>query len=292
MSNTPLNSPPLNSIGLRPALKHGSSTSRPTSPGPNYATLTPGSQPRTLPSFLTPDSQSGVGTPRTGTLSPGGGYTTKVSFDTFTAAPTDSDSLFSFTLQVKSEGYKKTRNTRVYLCAASGDESGMEALEWAIANLVEDGDELVAFRGFDGDDLPKELHEQVRDQAKDLMQLILDRNSEYESRRLSVIVEFVSGKVTETIDRMTALYRPDSLVVGTRGERSLMQTWGAALGGPGVGSVSRYCVSHSPVPVVVVRPERKVRKTVEKRRADPKRRAQFEELTKTRSFSGIGTDVL
>jgi len=290
-SPKPINSPPLAPMLLRPALKHGStSNSRPTSPIPTHAILIPGSIPRPVPSFSTPESLGGTGTPRPSVTPGGAGYTTKVSFDTF-AAPTESDSMFSFTLQVKSEGYRKTRNTRVYLCAASGDESGKEALEWAIANLVEDGDELVVVRGFDSDDLQRDMHEQVREDAKDLMKLILDRNSEYDSRRLSVIVEFVGGKVTDTIDRMTALYRPDSLVVGTRGQRSLMQTWGAALGAPGVGSVSRYCVSHSPVPVIVVRPERKVKKTVEKRRADPKRRAQFEELTKTRSFSGVGTSA-
>ena len=33
----------------------------------------------------------------------------------------------------------------------------------------------------------------------------------------------------------------------------------------------RYCLSRSPVPVIVVRPGRKLRKAVEKRRADPKR---------------------
>lgn len=56
---------------------------------------------------------------------------------------------------------------------------------------------------------------------------------------MSIIVEFVGGKVTASIERLIALYRPDSLVVGTRG-RSVLQQWGAALGAPGVGSVSRY----------------------------------------------------
>lgn len=44
-----------------------------------------------------------------------------------------------------------------------------------------------------------------------------------------------------------------------------------------MGSVSKYCLSHSPVPVIVVRPERKVRKGVEKRKADPKRGRHFDE---------------
>jgi len=46
--------------------------------------------------------------------------------------------------------------------------------------------------------------------------------------------------------------------------------------GGGIGSVSKYCLSHSPVPVIVVRPERKVKKVLEKRRADPKRGRHFE----------------
>jgi hypothetical protein len=92
-----------------------------------------------------------------------------------------------------------------------------------------------------------------------------------------------------------------ALIVGTKGSRSTLQKFGAALGAPGMGSVSRYCVSHSPVPVIVVRwvslshtypvyhplqwrliqirtflassdsPERKVKKTLAKRQNDPKR---------------------
>ena len=78
------------------------------------------------------------------------GYLPKVSFDTFEnpAAP-----MFSYTLQVKSEAYKRNRGTRVFLCAASSDESGMEALDWVMESLVQDGDELIVFRGVDTDDL-------------------------------------------------------------------------------------------------------------------------------------------
>lgn len=98
-----------------------------------------------------------------------------------------------------------------------------------------------------------------------------------------------------TLDRLIALYRPDSLVVGTKGQRTVMQALGMAGGGShllpiytymhantrhtfsiGIGSVSRYCLSHSPVPVIVVRPERKVRKAMAKRRKDPKRGRHFE----------------
>lgn len=74
--------------------------------------------------------------------------------------------------------------------------------------------------------------------------------------------------------RLIALYRPDSLIVGTRGNRGKLALWGAALGAPGMGSVSRYCISHSAVPVIVVRPEAKVKKSQAKReKKDPKRKS-------------------
>jgi len=75
-------------------------------------------------------------------------YTLKVSFDTFENPVA---SMFSFTLSVKSAGYRRTRNTRVLLCASSPDESGSEALDWCLEVLAQDGDELIVFRGVDED---------------------------------------------------------------------------------------------------------------------------------------------
>jgi len=192
--------------------------------------------------------------------------------------------MFSYTLSAKSEGYARNRATRVFLCAASRDASGSQALDWALDGLVQDGDELIVFRGVDQEDLDKD-HDLVREEARELLRMIEQKSIEYDSnRKVSIIVEYIAGRVTDTIDRLIALYRPDSLVVGTRGQRSMIQSWGAAFGAPGMGSVSKYCLSHSPVPVIVVRPERKVKKAMEKRRADPKRGKHFDELTKTKSL--------
>lgn len=55
--------------------------------------------------------------------------------------------------------------------------------------------------------------------------------------QLSIIVEFIAGKVTDSIDRLIALYRPDSLIVGTRGLKGVRML-GATFGG--MGSVSKY----------------------------------------------------
>jgi hypothetical protein len=111
---------------LRSAMKHGSS-SRFQSPE------------------RTPDSEIVATSPQSPPH-----FTAKVSFDTF---ENPDATMFSFTLRVKSEGYKRTRSTRVFLCAASSDESGSEALDWALESLVQDGDELIVYRGIEQDDL-------------------------------------------------------------------------------------------------------------------------------------------
>jgi nucleotide-binding universal stress UspA family protein len=207
--------------------------------------------------------------------------------------------MFSFTLQAKSDGYERSPSTRVFLCASSPDESGRQALDWTIESLVQDGDELVVFRGIDQDDLGRKPfiiiyehavtqanlllsaerdHDVVRDEARDLLLRIQDKCVEVDSdRKLSIVVEYIAGKVTTTIDRLIALYRPDSVIVGSRGARKMKQALGVAFGSQSMGGVSKYCLRHSPVPVVVVRPESKVRKTLDKRRADPKRGIHFDE---------------
>ncbi|KAF8646647.1 hypothetical protein AX16_007145 [Volvariella volvacea WC 439] len=108
------------------------------------------------------------------------GYTPKVSFDTF---ENPAASMFSFTLSVKTDGYKRTRSTRVFLCASSPDESGREALDWALESLVQDGDELIVYRGVDEDLLGKVDHDTMRDEARDLMRTIQAKSAEVDSDR-------------------------------------------------------------------------------------------------------------
>jgi hypothetical protein len=71
------------------------------------------------------------------------------------------------------------------------------------------------------------------------------------------------------------MYEPAILVVGTRG-RSL-----AGFQGLLPGSVSKYCLQHSPVPVIVVRPSSKRDKARTKRALDPNRHAYKDLLEKS-----------
>jgi predicted NBD/HSP70 family sugar kinase len=70
------------------------------------------------------------------------------------------------------------------------------------------------------------------------------------------VIEFVIGKVQETIQHMITMYQPSLLIVGSRG---LSEFKGMLLN-----SVSKYCLQHSPVPVAVVRPENKLKKMSKK----------------------------
>lgn len=188
-------------IPLRSALKYGDSFSRaspPTSPPPIASAP---------PSVLT--------NPLTCTV----GYTPKVGFDTF---ENPAASMFSFTLSAESVGYTRSLQTRVFLCAASPDESGSQALDWALDSLVQDGDELVVFRGFDEDILGMSLslasyldqtpeivnlrecadvrvpratagdHDAIRDEARELLQQVQAKSVEYDPDRKVRHVQFFS----------------------------------------------------------------------------------------------------
>jgi len=202
------------------------------------------------------------------------GYERKVGFDTMIDAEDTPNGYFTFCLQVKSRGYKRTKNTRTFMCAVDDNTYSERALEWLMESLVSDGDEIVAVRVLEGE--REEIdQEAARDEARELMASIVQLNDEVGHQSISIVVEFVAGrefgKVTNSILGFIYMYRPDSLTVGTRGKSvSAIQKM---LGGFSIGSCSRDILNRCPVPVVIVRPEAKVRKHLVKRQNDPKRRS-------------------
>lgn len=110
------------------------------------------------------------------------------------------------------------------------------------------------------------IQENSREEAEELLESIRIKNDEFENRQvsgvlyvfketppytaqISIVVEFISGKITTAIRSLISLHRPDSFIVGSRGKSG---TWtqlssafasvrsGAGSAG-GMGSVSR-CV--------------------------------------------------
>ncbi|KAH8154195.1 uncharacterized protein LAJ45_01963 [Morchella importuna] len=201
----------------------------------------------------------------------------RVSFDTF---DNKDASDFSLTLKSKHKDYAYTRRSRTFLCGTDQNDYSEFALEWLIDELVDDGDEIVCLRVVDKDSKissDSALQEkQYRQEAKKLLNQIIEKNDE--DKTISIILEFAVGKVHETIQKMIHIYEPVILIVGTRG-RSL-----GGLQGLLPGSVSKYCLQHSPVPVIVVRPSSKREKKKEKRKADPGRKVYQEILQSSGEF--------
>ncbi|KAJ4305236.1 hypothetical protein N0V90_000767 [Kalmusia sp. IMI 367209] len=207
----------------------------------------------------------------------------RVSFDTFDK-PADFIEENSFTLIAKHKDYEYTKRSRTFLCGCDDNDYSDYALQWLIDELVDDGDEVVCLRVVEKDDTiagDRSVEKgRYRAEAEALMKTYQGKN--HENKAINLILEFAVGKVNKVIDEMINLYEPAILVVGTRG-RSLGGFQGLL-----PGSVSKYCLQHSPVPVIVVRPSSKRDKARNKRALDPNRHAYKDLLEKSGNL--IDTD--
>ncbi|BFZ53552.1 hypothetical protein PYCC9005_000577 [Savitreella phatthalungensis] len=211
---------------------------------------------------------------------PDGRFTKRVSFDTFTNPDA---AIFSLTLKVKHKEYRYRRQSRTYLIGYDTAEYSASALDWLLDTLADDGDEIIALRAID----PKSKqanNEEVseaayRAEARHIVDEIVERNED--DKAVSIIVELATGNVKSLLMHMIHLYHPDSLIVGTKG-RNLNSISGLV-----PNSMSKWCLQNSPVPVIVVRPDRKRSKAKKKRMADPSRRSYLEILEKSSSFDDL-----
>ncbi|KAK2784492.1 hypothetical protein FQN53_008481 [Emmonsiellopsis sp. PD_33] len=196
---------------------------------------------------------------------PPSAYNRGVSFDTFdNRDATD----FSLTLNYKHKDYHASRRSRTFLCGTDQNDYSDFALEWLIDELVDDGDEIVCLRVVEKDSKiasDSSVEEgRYRQEAQKLLDQVIAKNSQDE-KAISLVMELAVGKVQEIIQRMIQIYEPAVLIVGTRG-RSL-----GGMQGLLPGSVSKYCLQQSPIPVIVVRPSTKREKKKKKRLANSKR---------------------
>jgi nucleotide-binding universal stress UspA family protein len=213
-------------------------------------------------------------------------YQRGVSFDTFdNRDATD----FSLTLNYKHKDFQYTRRSRTFLCGTDDKDYSEFALEWLIDELLDDGDEIVCLRVVEKDskiasDASIEKLK-YREEAQRLLEKVIEKNMQDE-KAISLVMELAVGKVQDVFKRMVKflyllvfkstesdsifkiqIYEPSILIVGTRG-RSLGGVQGLL-----PGSVSKWCLQSSPIPVIVVRPETKRLKKKKKRQADPNREA-------------------
>ncbi|WFD45693.1 hypothetical protein GLX27_000317 [Malassezia furfur] len=199
------------------------------------------------------------------------GYERIVGFDTMPDAEDTVSGSASYTLQVKSHGYSRTKHTRTFMCAVDATESSERALEWIMENLVDDGDEIVAVRVLDSEQ-DVVTQEKAREGAHSLLSSIVELNEN--TRKISITVEFLSGPIKSSILRLVTMYRPESLTIGTRGKQ--VSALEKMLGTTPLGNLSKSLIWQSPVPVIIVRPEDRVKKHLLKRMSDPRRHEYYD----------------
>ncbi|GAA5960458.1 hypothetical protein JCM21900_003603 [Sporobolomyces salmonicolor] len=232
----------------------------------------------------TPVPAGNVMEPSASNASMGAQFRRRVGFDTF-GAGNDLEGkvkgtgggtgvVYSFTLSAKSSNYCRTRWSRTFLVATDLNEYSVNAVRWLLTSLAEDGDEVVVLRviepGSSAHNAWRASMEEAREEAEDVLEDLMKMNGE--ERQISLIVEFAIGPIEETIHRMIEIYKPDSLIVGTRGRPDSL--FKSAF----MGSISKWAVARSPVPVVVVRPDDKVREALERRLQDSKRGRSYVSL--------------
>lgn len=66
----------------------------------------------------------------------------RVGFDTLGGSDTAE---YAFTLQSKTDNWKRTRTSRTFLVGTDLNDYSAHALHWVMENMVEDGDEVRAF---------------------------------------------------------------------------------------------------------------------------------------------------
>ncbi|KAG1357277.1 hypothetical protein G6F62_001763 [Rhizopus arrhizus] len=209
-------------------------------------------------------------------------YVRGVSFDTMT----DQDQPdYSLTLRGKTQGYQRTRRSRTFMVATDLSNNGDYALDYTLENLMDDGDEIIVLRvsTIDLSENRFYLQQTLRkeeSQSKERSNVVMNKimAAGGPDMRISAVIEFVIGKVQETIQNMISTYQPSMLVVGTRGLSELKEMF--------INSVSKYCLQHSPIPVVVVRPEDKVKKQQNKK---PKRPNPLSSVFRMNSYSSISS---
>lgn len=217
----------------------------------------------------------------------------RVSFSTI---ENDDASMVSFTLKTKHEAYRYTRRSRSFIIGYNDEDYSRSAMEWLVDTMVDDGDEIVVLRVIEPSKCyfaetdvllilaeamlsAEDTAETFRAQAKQLQDDIIRMNED--DKELSLVVELAVGNIKLLLLRLMHLYHPDSLIVGTKG-RSLN-----GLGGLKPNSISKWCLQNSPIPVIVVRPDRKRDKAKQKRLQDPNRRSYVEILENSSSFDDL-----
>lgn len=127
-------------------------------------------------------------------------YSKGVSFDTFATPDAAAE---AFMLQYKHHDFAYSPRTRTFIVGTDAKDYSEYALEWALDELVDDGDEIVCLR------VVSEESSERRDYKKEadrLLASVIQKNA-IERKAISLKMELAVGKVTDVIQNMVSFYK-------------------------------------------------------------------------------------
>ncbi|KAK2037908.1 universal stress protein family [Colletotrichum somersetense] len=202
-------------------------------------------------------------------------FQSHVAFDNLPLGEATKNNTLSLTLDVRHKGYQAQRRSRTFMVGVDEHAYSDYALQWLLDELVDDGDEVVCVRVIEKELRAADTNKTYQDEAQKVMDSIVQRNGL--NRAIKIVLEYASGKLHSTFQRLIQIHQPAMLIVGTRG-RSLGGLQGLV---NTRNSFSKYCLQYSPVPVVVVRPTEKREKKKSKRQNDSERQTYVRMLSAT-----------
>lgn len=199
--------------------------------------------------------------------SPNAAFEHRVGFDTFVDKY---GAMFAVTLKAKHTEYDFTQRSRVFMCGyIPGKQPSEAALEYLMTELAEDGDTIICVRVLSPTTKLSTSDKAVQekkylDTANKMAEDILHKNKLH--KKFMVIVEFAIGDIKDVFERIIRIYEPCELIIGSSGDR---QSERLKIFMPG--SISKWCMTYLPIPVIVVKPMRKYEKERTRREKNPRK---------------------
>ncbi|KAI8064284.1 uncharacterized protein B0P05DRAFT_232892 [Gilbertella persicaria] len=160
--------------------------------------------------------------------------------------------------------YRTKRKSKAYLVACDFSKESLYALEWTMGTMMRDGDELDVATVLNRDDNPDIVTETGLDLKSELHvvsnALIVEAKkllSQMMLFNITLRTHVVVGRVKDMLRALTRVHHHYTLLVcGSRGRSSVRNLL--------MGSVSTFLVHKSPVPVAVVRRQKRKRSKFDK----------------------------
>ncbi|KAG1141602.1 hypothetical protein G6F37_008354 [Rhizopus arrhizus] len=162
-----------------------------------------------------------------------------------------------------SEEFRPKRRPRSYLVACDFSPESMHAIEWTMGTMMRDGDRLHVVTAVSREDKSEGVKQSGASFIKELNK-VSERITEEAKRILDQMLLFdvdlityaICGRVKDVLSQLITKLSLTMVVCGTKGRGTMKGLF--------MDSISTFLVQKSPVPVTVIKPQKKQKKVTRK----------------------------